>query len=312
MDRPASPSNDMQKIRKPFRHYFMPKEAYIAVMGATGSGKSTFINCATGSDSEKVSDELASCTREIKEATPFKLNGYKVRLIDTPGFDDTERSEVEILRKISDYLGQQYKSKRRLRGVIYLHRISDNRMGGIARRTFEIMQNLCDVEEYSKGKADHLAIVTNMWSLPYTGTELQREAQLKTDHRFFAPAIGAGAKYFKHENTTLSAHDIIMNLLPTKRVVLDIQRELVVDKKSFPNTKVGQVAKRHVEEDLRKFQKGMETVSADITKAKEQGDVDVVEELQDELTEYKKTISRLLSDHQGLRTDSNVQVKSRA
>jgi len=35
---------------------------------------------------------------------PFALNGHTVTLIDTPGFDDTNRSDTDILKSISAYL----------------------------------------------------------------------------------------------------------------------------------------------------------------------------------------------------------------
>jgi predicted GTPase len=34
----------------------------------------------------------------------FKLDGRKVILIDTPGFDDTERSDAEVAKIISAFL----------------------------------------------------------------------------------------------------------------------------------------------------------------------------------------------------------------
>jgi hypothetical protein len=65
-----------------------------------------FINLASGSKL-KVSGRLASCTEEVAESDDFQLNGRTVRLLDTPGFDDTDGSEVETLRKIATSLEYQ-------------------------------------------------------------------------------------------------------------------------------------------------------------------------------------------------------------
>lgn len=65
-----------------------------------------FINIASGSKL-KVSDHLASCTEEVTESNDFQLSGRMVRLLDTPGFDDTDGSEAEILRKIATSLEYQ-------------------------------------------------------------------------------------------------------------------------------------------------------------------------------------------------------------
>ncbi|TDL13117.1 hypothetical protein BD410DRAFT_847338 [Rickenella mellea] len=62
-----------------------------------------FINMASRS-SLIISSSLESCTRDIQFGNPFELDGYNVTLIDTPGFDDTERSDTEILNLIAVYL----------------------------------------------------------------------------------------------------------------------------------------------------------------------------------------------------------------
>ena len=40
-------------------------------------------------------------------APEFQLDGRNINLIDTPGFDDTDKSEVEILRLITTFLADQ-------------------------------------------------------------------------------------------------------------------------------------------------------------------------------------------------------------
>jgi predicted GTPase len=72
-------------------------------MGPTGSGKTSFVNLASGSNLQ-VGQDLESCTLDVQTSVPFELDGRKVTLVDTPGFDDTNMSEVDVLRKIIDYL----------------------------------------------------------------------------------------------------------------------------------------------------------------------------------------------------------------
>ena len=45
-----------------------------------------------------------SCTAEVQLANKFDLDGREVTLIDTPGFDDTSKSDAEILKIIAAYL----------------------------------------------------------------------------------------------------------------------------------------------------------------------------------------------------------------
>ena len=48
--------------------------------------------------------ELESCTAEVQVADEFTLDGKMVTLIDTPGFDDTSKSDTEILKMIALFL----------------------------------------------------------------------------------------------------------------------------------------------------------------------------------------------------------------
>ena len=95
-------------------------------MGATGSGKSTvrflpsslgdelsrnslahgfpqFINLVSGSNLG-ISEGLRSCTNTVQFGGGFSLDGRRVKLIDTPGFDDTTRSDTNILTMIAAFL----------------------------------------------------------------------------------------------------------------------------------------------------------------------------------------------------------------
>lgn len=62
-----------------------------------------FINCASESDLP-VGRGLESCTVDVQMSKPFYLDQRMVTLIDTPGFDDTNRKERDILTHISAYL----------------------------------------------------------------------------------------------------------------------------------------------------------------------------------------------------------------
>lgn len=95
-----------------------------SVMGPTGAGKSTvrfftvgdtpcldnldsvqFIHSVTGHGSEYIGHGLKSFTSEIRTVrTTHPDDGRSVVLVDTPGFEDTHKSDEQILRMISDWL----------------------------------------------------------------------------------------------------------------------------------------------------------------------------------------------------------------
>ena len=50
---------------------------------------------------------LLSCTSEVKASNVFTRAGRRIQLLDTPGFDDTIKSDREILQRISSFLADQ-------------------------------------------------------------------------------------------------------------------------------------------------------------------------------------------------------------
>jgi len=48
--------------------------------------------------------DLISCTAEVQLADEFTIDGRPVILIDTPGFDDTNKSDTDILKLIAAFL----------------------------------------------------------------------------------------------------------------------------------------------------------------------------------------------------------------
>ncbi len=81
---------------------FMLTTSY-SVLGPTGVGKSSFINLVSGSNL-RVGQNLESCTDEVDVTLPFDIDGRRVTLVDTPGFDDTTKSDADVLKLVGQYL----------------------------------------------------------------------------------------------------------------------------------------------------------------------------------------------------------------
>ncbi|KAF9555459.1 hypothetical protein CPC08DRAFT_132010 [Agrocybe pediades] len=91
------------------------KEIIILVIGATGAGKSTFVNYLVQDEQQKsqVGHKLTSCTSELHPITltfpnDSLLKQYMVTLVDAPGFDDTSLDDTTILQRITCWLENAY------------------------------------------------------------------------------------------------------------------------------------------------------------------------------------------------------------
>ncbi|KAG8835723.1 hypothetical protein FRC17_001514 [Serendipita sp. 399] len=207
-----------------------PNRLCIAVMGPTGVGKSSFINLLSGSNFE-VSDSLGSCTEAVQVGTPFELDGRTVYLIDTPGFDDSTKTQFDVLKDIASFLEVQYKNGVTLHGVLYLHRVSDTKMGGIARRDLRMFRQLVGSDSFS-----NVVIVTTMWDRIPPQQGIKSVAELSTDPGLFKPMLDKGATMMHNLNVLETAQAIVRNIIQNSPLPLDIQKELVDEGKNISQT----------------------------------------------------------------------------
>ncbi|RYN50593.1 hypothetical protein AA0118_g10822 [Alternaria tenuissima] len=134
-----------------------PDDVFIAVMGMTGAGKSTFIEHCTKPTERLSGHELSSCTSQVSIHTTCVL-GRTVHLIDTPGFNDSRRSDGETLQELAYWLAAAYERDIKISGIIYLHCITNNRFQGSAVRALSAFKKMCG-EEVFKG----VIVATTMW-----------------------------------------------------------------------------------------------------------------------------------------------------
>jgi len=207
----------------------------IAVFGTTGTGKSSFLNDVAGQQLYGVGHSLTSHTSDPSAVT-ITLDGQPCVLIDTPGFNDTTRSDAEILRLIADMLELAYRQGYLLTSAIFLHRITDNRVSGSSLKMMQIFEALV-----GSASMPSVLLVTTMWDrIPqYDGQ--RREAEL--ERGFWNHMVGAGARLARHYGGRDSALDIVRQVVRGPPVVLKLQRELVDDRTPLHNTVAGQALK---------------------------------------------------------------------
>jgi predicted GTPase len=103
-----------------------PKLQIDSVMGPTGAGKSTvsqiylvyqslmaqprqFVKAATGVDDVGIGHGLVSCTDKVRAVRcHHPSEDCDIVLVDTPGFDDTFKSDAKILEHIANWLKETF------------------------------------------------------------------------------------------------------------------------------------------------------------------------------------------------------------
>ncbi|KAK1757084.1 P-loop containing nucleoside triphosphate hydrolase protein [Echria macrotheca] len=216
-------------------------EVLIAVIGVTGAGKTTFVSRATGRSDLQVGHGIDSCTQDVIPVT-YTLDGRKVTLIDTPGFDDSERSDADILGLVAAYMADTYEQGTLLTGILFLQPINQPRLQGSEMRRTRLFKKLLGENAYQR-----VVIATTMWN-QLTETEAtarQNQRMSRTD--VWGDMVARGAAVVRHDDTAQSAASIVRRLAShTTPVELQIQQELLANGGRVALTSAG----RQLDEDL--------------------------------------------------------------
>ncbi|CZR55861.1 uncharacterized protein PAC_05749 [Phialocephala subalpina] len=246
---------------------------FIAVMGVTGAGKSSFISLCSDEVVE-VGHDLTAHTSEV-DVFSFKYNATTtVYLIDTPGFDDTNRSDTEVLQDLAAFLTRSYSNNIKLNGIIYLHRITDKLCG--------------------KDALKNVILATTMWSnvTPEKGTE--RESQLLSTPEFWGWMKAQGSTVRRHMGDRRSAVKIIDYFVNQKsHVTLEIQDQMVNQNKNLDQTSAGQELQSELLREREKFKADLEQVQRDMQEAIKERDAMAEEALKEVRDEYRSKIEEL-------------------
>ncbi|KAF7544072.1 hypothetical protein G7Z17_g10241 [Cylindrodendrum hubeiense] len=283
-----------------------PNDVFIAVMGVTGSGKSSFISLCSDQPVE-IGHTLGACTSTVDVYAYDMSPDSTVYLIDTPGFDDTNRSDTEILREIATWLGDSYRNEILLHGIIYLHRITDIRMQGSARKNLIMFRQLCGENALKK-----VVLTTTMWDKISSEEGIERESQLKETEDFWGWMLAKGSSCHRHCNTVASARQII-HLLANHNtpIVTDLQKQLVDQGFELVQTSAGREMQSEMLKAKKEWAKERQEIEEQMNKAIQQRDREAEEIMREERDRYTRMIKKVEDDTIDLQSTFENLLKER-
>lgn len=186
-----------------------------------------------------------------------------IHLIDTPGFDDTYKSDREVLEGIASWMSTAYEKNIRLGGVLYFHRIIDVRLGGTALRNLVMFKKLCGENFYPR-----VFLVTTMWDIAPEAKGKQREDELITKSEFWGAMIRGGASLQRHYGTRDSALNILNAMICTQKAdaptVLKVQHELVDQGLRLDQTEAGRLFEAELLKQREKHEREIKEMQDDV------------------------------------------------
>ena len=199
----------------------------------------------------------------------------------------------------------RYEEGSTLAGVIYIHRISDNRFGGITGRNFNMFRKLC-----GESTLKNVVLVTNMWKEDSQAVNEAREKELS--EKFFKPAIDKGAQLVRHHNTTPSAHDILRKIVKNHPVVLQIQRELVDERKDIIDTAAGDSINAELKAQIRRHQADLKELREEMAQALKAKDDEMRQELEEAKRELEEKVTKVRKASEGMAAGYAAEKKKMA
>jgi hypothetical protein len=177
----------------------------------------------------------------------------------------------------------------KLRGILYLHPITDNRMRGSARRNLFMFKKLC-----GKEAEKNVVLATTMWEKMVDQNEAQRrDDQLRKE--YWGEMIDNGSTTVRHYNNQESAITIVEKILclndgvPT---VLAIQQEMA-EGKQLVDTGAGQELNRALLELKEQSRREREQFEHDMLEARQEQDRAAQEQIRLLIEERDKKIKQL-------------------
>ncbi|UKZ79073.1 hypothetical protein TrVFT333_006824 [Trichoderma virens FT-333] len=274
------------------------KHVYIAVIGGTGAGKSSFISLCAGKNVQ-IGHELKSCTTDVEDVE-FMLNDRVcIHLIDTPGFDNTNRSDVQVLQDIAYWLSISFKQGTKLSGIIFLHRITDVRITGSTLRQLLIFKKLCGEKVYSS-----VVLATSMWGRIDEATGAQRERELTETKGFWGYMHEKGSHIFRLAQTRESCLSIIRHILSfDSTIILKLQDEIVNQGRQIEDIEAGMQLNGDIIRERKKHQAELQDLKRQMQEKIVQHDAELQRVLKEECDKLEEATRRNNKEQAKLKQD---------
>ncbi|KAF8811552.1 hypothetical protein BYT27DRAFT_7183813 [Phlegmacium glaucopus] len=205
-------TEDIKKTAKP-----LDTDIIIVFLGHPGSGKSNFVDILTDQPGRRAGVGLQSCTAEVRavKVSNHPTYGDRLVLVDTPGFVTTgsDKSDVEILEMVTNWLRTSYEKPMKLAGVVYMHQITGTTIAGSPHTGLHMFAELCGQQAMKK-----VLLVTTMWDKVYSPALRDRREECfqhekELLERYWKTMVDDGATTAQSKNSPKSAWEIIDTFL---------------------------------------------------------------------------------------------------
>ncbi|KAF8451220.1 hypothetical protein BDZ91DRAFT_768456 [Kalaharituber pfeilii] len=223
----------------------------ILILGLSGTGKTSFIRSVTEDETVMVNDSMVGRIEKVR-GYPATIDGKTFTLVEPPAFDidftsagDWEQVVKDLCMWLQD-VNKQLSSPIEITGILYFHRISDDRIAGSSKRALRLLQALC-----GKNYMRNVRLVTTHWDMVTQDVGEAREQELKSE--YWREMLDDGAETVPFQGEKDQGLNILSQLVQKHGdAKLQIQRELLEEGKQWEETQAAAALNSHLESALKK------------------------------------------------------------
>jgi len=144
----------------------------------------------------------------------------------------------------------------------------------------------------------NVVLVTNMWGNVSLDVGESREKELTSN--YFKPVLDKGAQMVRHQNTEQSAHNIVRMIMKNQPVVLQIQRELVDERKDIIDTAAGEAVNHELNEQIRRHKAELKEVQEQMIQALKEKDEETRKDMEEETRRLQEQMKKAKEESEGM------------
>ena len=157
------------------------------------------------------------------------VHGTEFCLVEFPGFG---QDDEQVFESLSTWLKESYENGEYLSGVLYLHRILDDRQDGTNLRNLSIIKKLCGKEKFR-----NITIASTFWDEEDDDAAEAREKALKESPDIWGDLAHEYASIERMPAEREKCVDLLVKLAEKDTIYLHVQEETVDENKVANDTK---------------------------------------------------------------------------
>jgi hypothetical protein len=166
----------------------------------------------------------------------FHRNGTDFMLIDSPGFDDSGRTDEDIFNDLVDWMADSFRKGQRMNGLLYLHPVISTRQRGSEIRNLRMFKKLCGENNFSN-------VVLGLTFCDQEARQViaQRKKELVETPEWWGEMVKRGSKVYEIPLDRGICLQILDTFRSKKDFTMRIQEEVVQLNVSVEDTEAAQV-----------------------------------------------------------------------